>query len=205
MGKAYRPYWLRYILRVARQKNISVNCELCLCSLWFTISILDFNIVMSFRGVICRLVALLDIVLIMLGLLVICMANSQIINDNEARVALSDEEIGNIDIDSETVRQQLVASQLLKGLTLVYAETAQGQNFDRCFLLDINGKPNKEIQLINAKHPSDVPEIKTGMTIVLLISDAGFDSRWTLKRIREIEAKFEIKIVTLYNINLGLQ
>jgi hypothetical protein len=161
--------------------------------------------VMSFRGVICRLVALLDIVLIMLGLLVICMANSQIINDNEARVALSDEEIGYIDTDAETVRQHLVASQLLKGLTLVYAETAQGQNFDRCFLLDPTGKPDKEIQLVNAKHPSNVPEIKSGMTIVLLISDAGFDSKWTPKRIRDIETKFEIKIVTLYNINLGIQ
>jgi hypothetical protein len=159
---------------------------------------------MSFRSVICRLVALLDIVLIMLGLLVICMANSQIINDNEARIALSAEEIGRNDIDSEIIRQRLVASQLLKGLTLVYAETAQGQNFDRCFLLDANGKPDKEIQLINAKHPSDVPELKSGMTIILLISDAGFDSKWTPKRIRNIEVTFEIKIVTLYNINLGI-
>ncbi|MDR2642374.1 MAG: hypothetical protein LBC74_06230 [Planctomycetaceae bacterium] len=159
---------------------------------------------MSFRSVICRLVALLDIVLLMLGILVICMANSQIINDNETRAALSAEEIGRVDVDLEMVRQRLVASQLLKGLMLVYAETAQGQNFDRCFLLDTNGKPDKEIQLINAKHPSDVPELKPGMTVVLLISDAGFDSKWTPKRIRNIEATFEIKIVTLYNINLGI-
>ncbi|MDR2345768.1 MAG: hypothetical protein LBE18_06850 [Planctomycetaceae bacterium] len=159
---------------------------------------------MSFRSVICRLVSLLDIVLIMLGLLVICMANSQINNDKESRLALLAEEIGRLDVDSETMRQRLVASQLLKGLTLVYAETAQGQNFDRCFLLDNNGKPNKEIQLINAKNPSEVPEIKSGMTIVLLISGTGFDSKWTPKRIRNIETTFDIKIVTLYNINLGL-
>ncbi|MDR1484748.1 MAG: hypothetical protein LBT09_07985 [Planctomycetaceae bacterium] len=159
---------------------------------------------MSFRSVICRLVALLDIVLIMLGLLVICMANSQIISNNEIREALKAEEIGRIDIDAETVRQRMVASQLLKGLTLVYAETAQGQNFDRCFLLDTNGKQDKEIKWINAKNPADVPELKPGMTVVLLISDAGFDSKWTPKRIQNIEATFEIKIVTLYNINLGM-
>ncbi|MDR0391159.1 MAG: hypothetical protein LBH59_04585 [Planctomycetaceae bacterium] len=159
---------------------------------------------MGFRNVICRLVALLDIVLIMLGLLVICMANSQIINENEARMVLSAEEIGRIDIDSDLVQQRLVASQLLRGLTLVYAETAQGQNFDRCFLLGSNGKPDKEIQLINAKHPSDIPELKSGMTIILLISDAGFDSKWTTERIRKIEATLDIKIVTLYNINLGI-
>jgi hypothetical protein len=140
----------------------------------------------------------------MLGLLVICTANSQIINDNEARVALSAEEIDRVDSDAETMRQRLIASQLLRGLTLVYAETAQGTNFDRCFLLDANGKLGKEIQLVNAKRPSDVPEITPGMTIVLLISDAGFDSKWTPKRIRNIETTFEIKIVTLYNINLGL-
>jgi hypothetical protein len=159
---------------------------------------------MGFRNVICRLVALLDIVLIMLGLLVICMANSHIINENEAKMILSAEEIGRIDIDPEITRQRLVATQLLQGLTLVYAETAQGQNFDKCFLLGQNGKPEKEIQLINAKHPSDVPELKSGMTIILLISNAGFDSKWTTKRIHNIEKTFDIKIVTLYNINLGI-
>ncbi|MDR2171701.1 MAG: hypothetical protein LBP59_16275 [Planctomycetaceae bacterium] len=159
---------------------------------------------MGFRSVICRLVALLDIVLIMLGLLVICMANSQIINDNEIRTALSDEEIGRLDTDAEIIRQRIIASQLLKGLTLIYAETAQGQNYDKCFLLDANGKPKKEIKLINTNHPSDTPEITPGMTIVLLVSDAGFDSQWTPKRIKNIETTFEIKIVILYNINLGL-
>ncbi|MDR1923071.1 MAG: hypothetical protein LBQ66_01760 [Planctomycetaceae bacterium] len=159
---------------------------------------------MGFRSVICRLVALLDIVLIMLGILVICMANSQINNDRDARMALNADEIGHAEIDPEISRQRLIASQLLRGLTLIYAETAPGENFDRCFLLDQNGKPKKEIPLINAKHPTDIPEIKNGTTIVLLISDAGFDSKWTKKRINNIESTFEIKIVPLYNINIGI-
>jgi len=159
---------------------------------------------MDFRGVICRFVPLLDVVLVMLGALVIVMTYAQVKRQAEERFAETTAQLEVPDQDAELVYQRNLANQLSRGLTLVYAETERGPNFDKCFLLDAEGKPRKEIPLITASHPSDIPEIKPGSTVVLLISGAGFDSRWTPRRIENIEKTFEVRTVILYNIDLRL-
>lgn len=140
----------------------------------------------------------------LLGVLVLVMATAQVSHDRERRLAETEAELESLDDDPELVYQRILASQLLRGMTLVYAETARGPNFDRCFLLGENGKPEKEIPLAKTVHPSDIPELTPGMTVVLLVSGAGFDSRWTQKRIADIETTFEIRVVPIYNIDLDL-
>ncbi len=157
---------------------------------------------MDFKSVICRFVPLLDVVLMMLGVLVFVMAFAQVKQQEKERFAETTARLETPEDDPELVYQRVLANQLIRGLTLVYAETAKGSNFDKCFLLDVDGKPRKEISLTTTPHPSDVPEITPGMTVVLLISGAGFDSRWTRKRIENIEKTFEVRIVPLYNIDL---
>ncbi len=159
---------------------------------------------MNFKSVICRFVPLLDVILMMLGVLVFVMAIAQVKQQAKERFAETTAQLEASDSDPEMVYQRVLANQLIRGLTLVYAETAPGPNFDKCFLLDANGKPRKEIPLATTSHPSDVPEITPGKTIVLLISGAGFDSRWTRRRIDTIEKTFEVHIVPLYNIDLHL-
>ena len=157
---------------------------------------------MGFQSVICRFLSLLDIFLIMLGVLVISIASAQYQHEKEEQFAQTTAQLERLDNDPELVYQRVLASQLLRGMTLVYAETATGANFDRCFLLDEDGKPTKEIPLVTSPHPSDIPEISSGMTVVLLISGAGFDSKWTKKRIETIEKTFEVRVIPLYNIDL---
>ena len=157
---------------------------------------------MSFKSVICRFVPLLDVVLMMLGVLVIVMATAHVSHERDEKFSETTAQLESLDEDPELVYQRLLANQLLRGLMLVYAETAPGTNFDRCFLLDESGRPKKEIPLATTRHPSDIPEILPGMTMVVLISGAGFDSRWTRRRISEIESTFEIHVVPLYNIDL---
>ena len=140
----------------------------------------------------------------MLGVLVIVMATAQVSHQKNLDAEETARQLQAVEEDSELVYQRILASQLLRGLTLVYAETAKGPNFDRCFLLTDDGKPGKEIPLVATKHPSDIPEIAPGMTVVVLISGAGFDSRWTRKRIAEIESTFEIRVIPLYNIDLRM-
>lgn len=159
---------------------------------------------MSFKSVICRFVPLLDIVLMMLGVLVIVMASAQVSHERNVDLAEAAEKLESWEEDHELVYQRVLSSQLLRGLTLVYAETASGANFDRCFLLDEDGKMKKEIPLTTAQHPSDIPELTPGRTVVLLVSGAGFDSRWTPRRLSRIESLFEISVVPLYNIDLRL-
>lgn len=138
----------------------------------------------------------------MLGVLVLVMATAQVSHERDEQRLETTAQLEALDADPELVYQRLLANQLLRGLVLVYAETAQGANFDRCFLLDESGRPKKEIPLTTTRHPNDIPEILPGMTVVVLISGAGFDSRWTRKRIAEIETVFEIRVVPLYNIDL---
>ncbi len=132
------------------------------------------------------------------------MASAQISHDKNVETTESAGKLETWEDDPELVYQRALASQLLRGLTLVYAETAPGPNFDRCFLLDADGKPKKEIPLTTAGHPSDVPELAPGRTVVLLVSGGGFDSRWTPKRLTQIETTFEVRVVPLYNIDLRL-
>ena len=159
---------------------------------------------MDFKSVICRFVPLLDVVLIMLGALVVVMAYAQVEHQVKERFAETTAQLEAPDQDPELVYQRFLANQLIRGLTLVYAETARGANFDKCFLLDTAGKPRKEIPLATTPHPSDIPEITPGMTVVVLISGAGFDSRWTPRRIENIEKTFEVRVVPLYNVDLSL-
>ena len=159
---------------------------------------------MDFKSVICRFVPLLDVVLMMLGALVIVMTYAQVKRQAEERFAETTAQLEAPDQDPELVYQRALANQLIRSLTLVYAETAQGPNFDKCFLLDGEGKPRKMIPLTTTTHPSDIPEIRPGTTIVLLISGAGFDSRWTPRRIETIEKTFEVRVVPLYNVDLSL-
>lgn len=157
---------------------------------------------MNFQSVICRFVPLLDVVLMLLGVLVLVMASAQVSHRQTEELEAKTKEWESLDNDPELVYQRVLANQLIRGLTLIYAETAKGANFDRCFLLDENGKPGREIPLTMTFHPSDIPEITPGTTVVLLISGAGFDSRWTKKRFDQIETTFEIRIIPLYNIDL---
>ena len=159
---------------------------------------------MDFKSVICRFVPLLDVVLMMLGVLVVVMAYAQAKQQAEERFAETTAQLEASEQDPELVYQRVLANQLIRGLTLVYAETAQGANFDKCFLLDNDGKPRKEIPLTTTVHPSDVPELAPGITVVVLVSGAGFDSHWTRKRIETIEKTFEVHVVPLYNIDLRL-
>jgi len=157
---------------------------------------------MDFKGVICRFVPLLDVVLMMLGALVVVMAYAQVQHQAEERFAETTAQLEAPDQDPELVYQRVLANQLIRGLTLVYAETAQGPNFDKCFLLDADGKPRKAIPLTETLHPSDIPEITPGKTVVILISGTGFDSRWTPRRVENIEKTFEVRTVILYDIDL---
>ena len=159
---------------------------------------------MDFKSVICRFVPLLDVVLMMLGALVVVMTYTQVRQQIEERFAETTAQLEANEQDPELVYQRVLANQLIRGLTLVYAETARGANFDKCFLLDNDGKPRKEIPLTTTLHPSDIPEIVPGMTVVVLVSGAGFDSRWTRRRIETIEKTFEVRVVPLYNIDLQL-
>ena len=157
---------------------------------------------MDFKSVICRFVPLLDVVLMMLGALVVVMAYAQVRHQAHERFAETMAQLEAADSDPELVYQRVLANQLIRGLTLVYAETARGQNFDKCFLLDNDGKPRREIPLTSTRHPSAIPEITPGMTLIILVSGAGFDSHWTRKRIEDIETTFEVRVVPLYNIDL---
>ena len=159
---------------------------------------------MDFKSVICRFVPLLDVVLMMLGALVVIITYTQVQHQVKERFAETTAQLEAPDQDPELVYQRVLANQLIRGLMLVYAETARGPNFDKCFLLDADGKPRKEIPLTASPHPSEVPELTPGMTVVVLISGAGFDSRWTRKRIENIEKTFEVRVVPLYNIDLRL-
>lgn len=158
---------------------------------------------MNFQSVICRFVPLLDVVLTMLGVLVLVMATARISHDQDMAPLETAAQLESPDEDPRMLQRRSLSTQLLRGLTLVYAETAPGENFDRCFLLDENGRPKKTVPLTTTIHPSDIPELVPGATVVLLISGAGFDSRWTRKRIAAIESTFEIHVVPIYNIELN--
>lgn len=152
---------------------------------------------MRATGVIARFLSLLDVTLILLGVLMITIANAQLRADRQGK----GKDAGK---DAAPSLQESIPADMI----YVYAGTA-GEERGRCYLLGPNrerlgeirtDRPNDLEAALN-KNPTAPP--KANRVVMLLISDKGFDSMWDAARLSEIEKQWKAKVVPIYNFRLS--
>jgi hypothetical protein len=143
---------------------------------------------MKRSGVALRMLPLLDITLILLGMLMVVLAQVQLAASaggagTEAPSAASPDSIG-------------------YRFIFLYYGTA-GRERDRCYTVGEDGRPEREITspaafraYVEQAYPDAVPD---RTVILLLISDEGFDSTWDEQRKRRMEEEFGLQVKEIYS------
>ncbi len=143
---------------------------------------------MTRSGVAMRLLPLLDITLILLGMLMIVLAQTQ--------MAASE--------GSATAEATNSPTTTAFGYQFVYLYFGTGgTERGRCYTLDEHGLPDREIasgddfrNYLRRKCPDHDPQ---RTVVLLLVSDAGFDSVWDEARRERMEDEFGVQLKEVYN------
>lgn len=150
---------------------------------------------MKAANVIRRFLSLLDVALLLLGLLMVTLTQTQLQAEKEAG------EQAQLAADLSLARAA--------GLDFVYLLAGtSGAESGHCFLLGPDRQPIREIR---TDRPDDLQWELTrqaagrmGQTaiVMLVVSDKGFDSMWSAARLAQMERTWGVKIVPLYNTRL---
>jgi hypothetical protein len=146
---------------------------------------------MRVTGVIVRFLSMLDVVIVMLGILLLAMVQSQLRMPTKKVSAGSG-----------------IVQNAIEGRFLYLYAGTEGDERGKVYQLAPDGKrlrevrtdSNEDIQQI-LKQPAGGDE-RTNRLVMLLVSDRGFDSMWSPKKLADMEKAWGLKIVPLYNINL---
>ena len=147
---------------------------------------------MKATGVIARFLSLLDITLILLGVLMITLMQTQLRTDAKQERSSTDKMTALADLD----------------FVYLYAGWEGAEN-GRCYLLDAQGGIGREIRTDTANDIQEILSARRGQTersnqvLMLLFSDDGWDAAWTAEKLAEIEQKWEIRLVRVYNAKIS--
>lgn len=147
-------------------------------------------------GVISRFLSLLDVVLILLGVFLVTLMQTQLRASGKQAQRGSD--------------GSAVSAAALAGIDFVYlyAGWKGGQN-GRCYLLDADKSIGREIRTDDG---SDIQELltsrknqndKVNQVVLLLFAEDGWYAAWDAKRLDSLEQVWKIKIVPVYNVRLS--
>lgn len=147
---------------------------------------------MKATGVLVRFLSLLDVALILLGVLMITLMQTQLRRDSKPEKPSADgmANLANVDF------------------IYLYAGWKGAEN-GRCYLL----KADREIgQEIRTDTPDDIQEVlrarrtameRSNQVVMLLFSDEAWDSAWDAKRLAGIEEAWKVKVLPVYNVRLS--
>lgn len=147
---------------------------------------------MKATGVIVRFLSLLDVALILLGVLMIILLQSQFRSDTNKGSSSADGMAELADVD----------------FVYLYAGWKGGEN-GRCYLLNANREIGREVR---TDTPNDIQELLTArrtqtgrsnQVVILVFCDDGWYSAWDAKRLAAIEQTWKVKVVPVYNIRLS--
>lgn len=137
---------------------------------------------MRTTGVICRFLSLLDVTLILLGMMMIVMAQAQLSADHASK---------------PTPEGTLPAVETL----YVFAGT-YGAESGKCFALGSDARPDP-LRPLRTDTPDDLRTLFGTVggpkIVVLLVSGKGFDAMWDARRLAAIEAVWRVKVVPVYD------
>jgi hypothetical protein len=148
---------------------------------------------MRVTGVIVRFLSMLDVVIVMLGILLLAMAQAQLKTPKKKEGPAG----------GSNVVQSAVEGRFL----YLYAGT-EGEERGKCYQLGPDGKRLREVRTENAEDVQQIlkqmggAEDRKNRIVMLVVSDRGFDSMWSPKKLADMEKAWELKIVPLYNVNL---
>jgi hypothetical protein len=140
---------------------------------------------MRAAGVIVRFIPLLDVAFILLGMVIILMAQAQI---RSAKAA------------PRPASPQSLAEQAGVQFLYLYAGTA-GEELGRCYEL---GPQQELMREIRTDVPDDIQRLlalrgKAGNPLVLLlISDRGFDAVWSEKKLAAMKKTWGLELARIY-------
>lgn len=146
---------------------------------------------MRASSVIVRFLSLLDVALLLLGILMVVLAHSQLRSDEAKQ--------GSASLDRADLAVPV-------DFIFVYAGWRGEQN-GKCYLLGRNGKPGKELRTDSA---ADIRNISTGphgkerrkKVVILVFPDDGWFSAWDEKKISAIKEAWGLDLFPLYKVPL---
>lgn len=137
-------------------------------------------------GVIVRFIPLLDVAFIMLGIMIVLMAQSQMRSKKPQQTS--------------PMAARSLAEQAGLDIIYLYAGTA-GQELGRCYEL---GPHQELLREVRTEVPDDMnrllalrPQRSTPL-VVLLISDQGFDAIWSEKKLATMKKNWNLEIARIY-------
>lgn len=137
-------------------------------------------------GVIVRFIPLLDVAFIMLGIMIVLMAQSQIRSKKPK--------------DTAPVAARSLADQAGLDIIYLYAGTA-GNELGRAYEL---GPQQELLREVRTEVPDDINRLLALRTkrgtplVVLLISDQGFDAVWSEKKLATMKKNWNLEIARIY-------
>jgi len=150
---------------------------------------------MRVTGVIVRFLSMLDVVIVMLGILLLALAQSEIRKAGKKSASGA---------DATTVKDALDGR-----FVYLFAGVKDAER-GKVYQLGGDGKRLREIRTNSPEDVQDVlkataggKEMKDRERIVLLIIGTGaFDSMWSAKRFSDMESAWGLKVVPVYNVDL---
>jgi hypothetical protein len=142
-------------------------------------------------NVIARFLSLLDVALILLGVLMIILIQSQIRGEAQQGHAAAD------------------GLAKLAGIDFVYLYAGwKGYENGRCYLLTADGTIGREVRTDTAADIQQVLSTRSGhnerphQIVMLLFSDDGWYSAWDPDRLAKIEKTWKLRLTPVYNVRL---
>ena len=138
---------------------------------------------MKATGVIARFVSLLDIVLVLLGLLMIVLTQTQPQTPSQAA-----DDLGAAAADVE----------------FIYLVAGFGPRQGRVYLLGPGGRPGKEIQTDNSEEIDRLRNMSpnSNQIFVLMYSKDGWFAEWDDARRAALDKAWKASVVHIYNVEL---
>lgn len=151
---------------------------------------------MSAASVMGRFLPLLDVTIILLGVLMLAIANMQI------RTASKQQS------DSAESTDQGQAAANRANINFVYLRAGcEGRYDGKCYTVDNEGHP---LEMVRVDVPDDIDSAfekmggnpASNQVVLLMFPKGAWDSRWTEKYISEIEEAWGKRVVPAYNVDL---
>ncbi len=136
-------------------------------------------------GVIVRFIPLLDVAFILLGMVIVLMAQAQMRSSKLA---------------AKQMPAKSLAEQAGLDLVYLYAGTA-GEELGRCYEL---GPSQELLREVRTDVPDDVQRLlalrgkRGNPLVILLISDRGFDAMWSDKKLLLMKKTWGLEIARIY-------
>ncbi|MBL8821620.1 MAG: hypothetical protein JNJ77_03460 [Planctomycetia bacterium] len=137
-------------------------------------------------GVIVRFIPLLDVAFIMLGIMIVLMAQAQVRRTEKSQ--------------QPTAPTPALADQAGLDMVYLYAGTA-GSEMGRCYEL---GPQQELLREVRTDVPDDMNRLlalrgkKGTPLVILLISDQGFDAVWSEKKLASMKKNWNLEIARIY-------